>query len=188
MLPYLVPIPSSLGDDDRELIISAITSTMPGQPGPPGISGPQGSEGPKGETGPQGLQGEVGPQGPRGEVGPQGPKGSKGPKGDSGSISPQDLVALYRGYNHNAITVSEDYQCTMDDFYIGVDSTGPVTIYLPEVDECKIIVVKAEMGSPMRNRKILIKSNKMINGKDAYVLQCPHESVTLLYNKMWYTI
>jgi hypothetical protein len=149
---------------------------MPGQPGPPGIAGPQGPEGEKGEIGPQGLQGEVGPRGP------------KGPKGDAGSISQQDLIGLYRGYNHNTITVSEDYQCTIDDFYIGVNSTGPVTIYLPEVDECKIIIVKAEMGSPMYNRKILIKSNKMIDGKYSYVLQCPYGKVTFLYNKTWHTI
>lgn len=179
MLPYLLPIPSFLGDDDRELIISTITSTTPGQLA---IPGPQG---------PQGLQGEIGPQGLRGEVGPQGPKGAKGEKGskgDIGSISSQDLIELYRGYNHNTITVSEDYQCTIDDFYVGVNSTGPVTIYLPEVEECKIIIVKAEMGLPMGNRKILIKSNKMIDGKDSHVLQCAYGKVTFLYNKMWYTI
>jgi hypothetical protein len=75
----------------------------------------------------------------------------------------------------------------VDDHYIGVDSTGPVTITLPAdcSDSCEIIV-KAEMGPPLGNRKITIvppddgSTIILIDGKASYVIETPYESVRLI--------
>lgn len=129
-------------------------------------------------AGAPGPEGPVGPQGPEGAIGPQGPAGPAGPQGPSGVCK------------CNKITVTEDYTCTKDDYYVGVNSSGPVTIHLPEdAQETCVIIVKAEMGPPLGNRKVLIKSTKKIDGKNSIVLQSPYESATLIYNNdMWYKI
>lgn len=112
--------------------------------------------------------------------------GPPGPEGPQGPIGPQGPASVC---SCKCITISEDYNATSDDCYIGVNSSGPVTIMLPDVKECMKLIVKAEMGAPLGNRKVLIKSTKKIDGKNSVVLQSPYESVTLLYNNnMWYTI
>lgn len=167
MLPYFLQLPR-LGKDDKTTDNQATV----------GPQGPQGEAGPKG---PKGPKGDEGPQGPKGDTGLRGPRGPAGCCDENGDRVECDCACT-------AIAVSEDYHCTLDDFYVGVNSNGPVTIYLPDVKECKTMIIKAEMGSPIGNRKITIRSNKKIDGKSTYVLQYPYESVTLLYNEMWYTI
>jgi hypothetical protein len=71
----------------------------------------------------------------------------------------------------------------MDDYYIGVNSSGPVTITLPaDCDDCHQIIVKAEMGAPLGNRKVTIAASNgsTIDGSADYVMEVPYESVTLL--------
>jgi hypothetical protein len=133
--------------------------------------GPQGEQGPPGPPGPQGEIGPPGESGPQGEPGPAGPPG---PPGDCGCECKRILV-------------TEDYTAQVDDHYIGVDSTGPVTITLPAdcSDSCEIIV-KAEMGPPLGNRKITIvppddgSTIILIDGKASYVIETPYESVRLI--------
>jgi hypothetical protein len=163
-----------LTTDDRDLIINAITSSVPGAPGPQGPAGPQG---------PQGATGE---QGPKGENGNQGPAGPPGPPGPSSPISSCACSI-------NTITVSEDYYAKDSDCYIGVMSKQPVTVFLPEdITTSKKLIIKAQMPAPMGNRKILIQGNgRKIDNKDSCVLQNPFESITLVFNNLdnrWYTI
>jgi hypothetical protein len=76
----------------------------------------------------------------------------------------------------------------VDDYYIGVVGTGPITITLPAdpSDSCEIIV-KAEMGPPVGNRKITIiavdddSSLIEIDGKLGYVIEVPYQSVRLIF-------
>ena len=122
---------------------------------PPGPPGPQGPPGPPGATGPQGEPGPVGPPGPPGEC----------------------------SCECQAIVVSQDYTATLDDYYIGVNSTGPVTITLPpDPTGCQQIVVKAEMGPPLGNRKITITTSdgSLIDGEEEYVMEVPWQSVKLI--------
>jgi hypothetical protein len=84
--------------------------------------------------------------------------------------------------------VSEDYSAQVDDYYIGVDSTGPVTITLPPDNPTSgQIIVKAEMGAPMGNRKITVvppsdgSTVVSIDGQGSYVMEVPFQSVRLLY-------
>jgi hypothetical protein len=112
--------------------------------------------------------GPPGPQGPQGEQGPPGPKGDKG---DPGSCF------------CNEILIDKDYEATSNDYYIGVNSEGPVTIALPETPrDCQQIVVKAEMPPPLGNRKITIitMDSSTIDGEDEYVMSIPYESVQLI--------
>jgi hypothetical protein len=132
-----------------------VESNIPGPPGPPGPQGPQGPSGPPGEQGPKGEPGPPGPIGPPGEC----------------------------ACKCKAILVSQDYVATLDDNYIGVNSTGPVTITLPaNCTDCCQITVKAEMGPPLGNRKITINTidEATIDGDDDYVMSIPYESVQLI--------
>jgi hypothetical protein len=72
----------------------------------------------------------------------------------------------------------------VDDYYIGVDSTGPTTIQLPaNISNCLQIIVKAEMGPPLGNRKVTITTTdgSTIDGNTSYVMTVPYESVEVLY-------
>lgn len=132
-----------------------VESNIPGPPGPPGPEGPQG------------------PPGPPGEQGPQGEPGPPGPPGPSGNCTCQCT----------AILVSQDYTATLDDYYIGVNSTGPVTVTLPgDCETCHEIIVKAEMGPPLGNRKITITTSdgSLIDGDDKYIIEVPYQSVNVL--------
>jgi hypothetical protein len=131
------------------------------------VPGPQGPPGEDGATGP------IGPPGQTGEPGPPGPPGATGPAGPPGECS----------YKCTSILVSQDYTVEMDDYYIGVNSSGPVTITLPsDCTDCHQIIVKAEMGPPLGNRKVTIVAGNgsTIDGSADYVMEVPYESVTLL--------
>jgi hypothetical protein len=80
--------------------------------------------------------------------------------------------------------VYQNYNATLDDYYIGVNSNGPVTITLPsDPGGCFKIIVKAEMGPPIGNRKITITTTdgSLIDGSPTYVMEVPWQSVYLIY-------
>ena len=160
------------------------------QPRPPcpdeciGATGPQGPNGDTGATGPQGepgASGSTGSQGSVGDTGATGPQGEPGPIGATGATGNCSCKCSAR-------VVSQDYNATVDDYYIGVNSTGPTTITLPtDSTDCQQIVVKAEMGPPMGNRKVTIVGP--IDGGTSYVMEVPYESVSLLYRgSEWHII
>lgn len=164
--PYWVPFVPSFNcgmQDNDTSIVSLSSPNTPGPPGPQGDTGPQGPIGPQGEQGIQGPQGETGPQG---EIGPQGPPGP----------SSEDLTV-------DAILVNTDYTVTDIDCYIGIKSSSPTKILLPIAEDGRVIIVKAEMGPPLGNRKITIVARGVdrIDGQETLTLQNPYESVTLVY-------
>ena len=147
---------SGIGGSDDDII--NIQTTGEGPPGPPG---------PPGDTGPQGPPGETGAQGPQGEPGAVGPPG---PPGEC------DCKC-------KAILVTQNYSATSDDYYIGVTSSKPVTITLPSYcGDCQEIIVKAEMGPPLGNRKVTITTDddSFIDDEATYILEVPYESVRLI--------
>jgi hypothetical protein len=112
-------------------------------------------------------------EGPPGPQGPQGPPGPPGPPGEPG-------VCTCRS---KSILVSEDYTATCDDYYIGVNSDEPVTITLPEeCTDCCEIIVKAEMGPPLGNRKVTVTTSdgSYIDGIDKYIMEVPYQSVNII--------
>lgn len=127
---------------------------------------------PPGPPGPPGEQGPPGPPGPPGEQGPPGPPGE--------------------GCDKTCILVSNNYQATCDDYYIGVKSNEPVTITLPqECTDCCELVIKAEMGPPLGNRKITITTSDgaLIDGDDEYVIEVPYDYVRIMCRGLdWHII
>jgi hypothetical protein len=121
-------------------------------------------------------EGPPGPPGPPGEPGPPGPPGEPGPPGPPG---PPGVCTC----KCKSILVSEDYTATCDDYYIGVNSNEPVTITLPEnCTDCCEIIVKAEMGPPLGNRKVTVTTSdgSYIDGIDKYVMEVPYQSVNII--------
>lgn len=113
------------------------------------------------------------PTGPTGPSGPPGDTGPTGPSGPSGSCACPS----------SCILVSEDYQATNSDYYIGVNSEDPVTITLPEdCTDCQQLVIKAEMGPPLGNRKVTITTSdgSLIDGESSYVIEVPYQTVHIL--------
>jgi hypothetical protein len=104
--------------------------------------------------------------------GPQGPPGPEGPPGEPGVCT----------CKCKSILVSDDYTATCDDYYIGVNSDEPVTITLPEeCTDCCEIIVKAEMGPPLGNRKVTITTSDgaLIDGADDYIITVPYGTITV---------
>ena len=143
-------------------------------PCPPGATGATGPEGPAGATGATGPAGEGGgASGATGATGPEGPPGPAGATGATGNCSCKCSARL----------VSQDYVATVDDYYIGVNSLGPTTITLPNnPPDCTEIIVKAEMGPPLGNRKVTVAApaGSNIDGSSTYVIEVPYQSVNLL--------
>lgn len=131
---------------------------------------------PPGPTGPTGPAGDTGPQGPTGPAGEQGPQGEPGPIGPTGPAGECTR-------NCSKIMVTEDYTASCNDFYIGVNSVNPVTITLPDdCKDCCDLVIKAEMGPPLGNRKVTITTNdgSFIDGLSTYVIEVPYQSVHVI--------
>ena len=81
------------------------------------------------------------------------------------------------------ISVDSDYSATSDDFYIGVTSNNPVDILLPkDPKDCVHLVIKADMGPPLGNRKVTISAQgtNTIDDSSSVVLTVPYESITLI--------
>lgn len=84
-----------------------------------------------------------------------------------------------------ARTITSTYHSTADEFYIGVFSEKPVTVYLPATPaNGKIIVVKAEMTPPLGHRRITITTTdgSTIDGYSDAVISVSHGSKTFIYN------
>lgn len=142
---------------------------------PAGIPGPPGPTGPQGEPGPAGPQGEPGPPGADGIPGIQGPEGPPGPQGPSGTVS------------RNTIVVSEDYTATLTDYYIGVNNDKPVTITLPDdAPKGTEYIVKLQIGAPVGNRKVTVKSSTLIDNVNTIILTNPYEALQVLYQSTWH--
>jgi hypothetical protein len=89
-------------------------------------------------------------------------------------------------------TIDSTYHATADEFYIGVVSEKPVTIYLPEdPTDGTIIIVKAEMTPPLGNRKITISTmdGSKIDGYSDSIITVSHGCSRFIFNNNgWHVI
>lgn len=89
---------------------------------------------------------------------------------------------------------SSSYNITLNDYYIGINYQGAVTITLPKADrEGKIFVIKDELGecSKGTNRYITIlpSENDLIDGKNYAILAYDYGSLTFIWkNNSWRVI
>jgi len=91
-----------------------------------------------------------------------------------------------------AILVTTDYTALTSDYYIGVKSSGPVNVFLPDnPEDCIQLVIKADMGPPLGTRKVTIvaQGTSTIDGDSTRVLTVPYESVNLIsQGNSWHVI
>jgi hypothetical protein len=113
--------------------------------------------------------------------------------GEGIDITPEGVISVTgSSMGCNTILTGEDYECESDDCYIGVDSIRPVTISLPvDISDGQQIVVKAEMGSPMGNRKVTINTldGSKIDNNNTVTLENPYSCLYFMYRgKNWHII
>lgn len=158
MAPFVPRLP-----DDIDIINYTAPMGTVGPPGPPGPAGPQGEPGPAGVDGIPGIQG------------PEGPEGPQGPQGPSGTVS------------RNTIVVTEDYTAKLTDYYIGVNNEKPVTITLPdEAPKGTEYIIKLQIGAPVGNRKVTVKSGTNIDNVTTIILTNPYEALQVLFQSAWH--
>jgi hypothetical protein len=107
--------------------------------------------------------------------------GPEGPRGDAALPGAVETVL-----------VSEDYESTIDNCYIGVNSNRPVTISLPvDISDGHQIAIKAEMAGSLSHRRITVDTldGSLIDGELTYVISVPYESIHLIYRgNEWHII
>lgn len=106
--------------------------------------------------------------------------------GDNIDVTPDGVISVTFPVIPGAckvVSVSEDYYVQQDDYYIGVTSSGPVTIFLPEnPEDCIQLVIKADMGPPLGNKKVTImaQGTNTIDDNSSVVLGVPYESLSVI--------
>jgi hypothetical protein len=85
---------------------------------------------------------------------------------------------------------SSSYTISLSDYYIGVNTTSPVTITLPSsVDDGSTYIVKDELGQasqgPNRYITILPSGSDLIDGEDRAILAFDFGSLTFTYRDDW---
>lgn len=86
---------------------------------------------------------------------------------------------------------SSSYSITLNDYYVGVNYAGAVTITLPKADrEGKVFIVKDELGEASKgtNRYITIlpSGTDLIDGRDRAILAFDYGSLTFIWkNNSW---
>jgi len=89
-------------------------------------------------------------------------------------------------------TATATHYATATEFYIGVSSEKPVTVYLPAAaSDGKIVTVKAEMRPPMGSRKVNIATTdgSKIDGYSDASINVSHGYITVIRNDgEWYII
>ena len=113
----------------------------------------------------------------------RGPAGPPGPMGDSGEIPEVSF---------GTILVSDDYGCTNDDCYIGVNSDRSITITLPYYPgDGHQIAVKVEMATLAEGQIITIETNddSTIDGALSYTMTEPWQAIHLFSRGgNWYIV
>jgi hypothetical protein len=182
VLPPIFPIIPYMPDNDL-FINSSISTGVPGPAGPPGPQGPPGPSGgppgPAGEPGTNGTDGTNGTNGTDGTNGTNGTNGEPGPQGPQGEPGVQGLV--------NTILVSENYTAKLTDFYIGTINEKPITITLPsEAPKGTQYIIKLQIGAPVGNRKVTVKSATDLDSSSSIVLEKPYEALQVLFQGAWH--
>jgi hypothetical protein len=113
----------------------------------------------------------------------RGPAGPPGPMGDSGEIPEVSF---------GTILVSDDYGCTNDDCYIGVNSDRSITITLPYYPgDGHQIAVKVEMATLAEGQIITIETrdDSTIDGALSYTMTEPWQAIHLFSRGgNWYIV
>lgn len=104
--------------------------------------------------------------------------------GDNINVTPEGIISVDIEDNCccNVKLVKDNYTASEKDYYIGVNSSGPTTIYLPSnPKDCIELVIKADMPAPIGNRKVTIKpQGTTIDGQSQIILTVPYEVIRVI--------
>ncbi len=179
MIPFVPVLPPTFDD------IDIINYSAGGVVGPPGPAGPAG---PAGEPGTSVVSAYIG--NPTGELVLELSDGTEIVAGDV--VGPAGPAGPGGSNPFNTITIFEDYTCTSQDYYIGVQITDEATVTLPENPDNGIqYVIKLEFGPPVGNRKLKIKASgsSLINGSGEVTMNTGYQVTRLISNNNnWYLI
>lgn len=91
--------------------------------------------------------------------------------------------------NRIKITTAE-FTATNQQYYLGINRDGAVTIYLPPGIENKSFVVKDEGGYASSGQPITIVpyGSETIDGANSYVITTAKYSITLVFGEGWHCI
>lgn len=86
--------------------------------------------------------------------------------------------------------ITAEFTATNQQYYLGVNRDGAVTIYLPPGIENKSFVFKDEGGFVSESKTITIVpyGSETIDGSASYVITTPRYSITLVYGEGWHCI
>ena len=86
---------------------------------------------------------------------------------------------------------SSSYSASTLDYYIGVNYSGTVSIYLPSVENGHIVVVKDELGEASNSNRyieIFPTPGDYIDNSASIVINIDYGSVSLIYRNGWWII
>lgn len=87
--------------------------------------------------------------------------------------------------------VQTNYTATQDDFYLGVEASGPITITLPECEDGKQYIIKSEMKPPISNRRIRIVAadGSKFDGYSEHTISVSHDCLWVIRHSInWHII
>jgi hypothetical protein len=91
--------------------------------------------------------------------------------------------------NRTLVTTAE-FTATNQQYYLGINRDGTVTIYLPPGIENKSFVFKDEGGHASSEKTITLipYGSETIDGSTSYVINTPRYSITLVFGDGWHCI
>jgi len=84
-----------------------------------------------------------------------------------------DLISVYG--------TTTNYTATLDDEYIGVNSSSAVTITLPNGIDGRVYIIKDELGQGSGKITIQPQTGENIDSKVSYVIGVPNQSVSVVF-------
>jgi hypothetical protein len=99
-----------------------------------------------------------------------------GPGGGAGSVDQLD--------HRTHVVVSDSYNISRHDYYVGIDYPGNVAVYLPTtVSNGRVLVIKDESGSAAHYPITVV--GRVDNDPDGFILKINNGAVQLIYSNGW---
>jgi len=152
-----------------------ISSGGNGATGPAGATGVTGSSGAQGASG---LNGSTGPTGASGVNGSTGPTGSTGVNGASGAQGASGVYTI-----NTVLVTTSTYTVASNDYYIGINRAGTVTITLTTPSNGTRLIIKDESGNCSIYPITVLGT--VDNDADGFILQTDNGAIELIYRSGW---
>jgi len=164
--------------------VAAAGSGATGAQGASGIQGASGTNGTNGATGISGASGSQGIQGASGATGIAGTNGATGAQGASGVNGSTGAQGASGVYTINTVLVTTStYTVASNDYYIGINRAGTVTITLTTPSNGTRLIIKDESGNCSIYPITVLGT--VDNDADGFILQTDNGAIELIYRSGW---